>query len=48
VSEEIYRRVMELALLGELRHPCSLPPLENSSPRSPDNAQSARPAAMIP
>jgi hypothetical protein len=36
VSDEIYRRVMELALLGELRDPRSLPPLDNS-PRSPDD-----------
>jgi hypothetical protein len=37
VSDEIFRRVMELALLGELRHPCSLPPLENSPAGSPDD-----------
>ena len=31
VSDEIYRRVIELALLGELRDPRSLPPLDNSA-----------------
>lgn len=34
VSDEIFRRVMELALLGELPDPRELPPLHNS-PRSP-------------
>jgi hypothetical protein len=33
VSDEIFRYVMERALLGELRHPCSLPPL-GKDPRS--------------
>jgi hypothetical protein len=28
VSDELFRQVMELALLGELRHPASLPPLD--------------------
>jgi hypothetical protein len=37
VSDEIFRYVMEKALLGELRDPCSLPPLDNSA-RSPDDA----------
>jgi hypothetical protein len=35
VSDETWRRVMELALLGELPDPRELPPLANS-PRSPD------------
>jgi hypothetical protein len=34
VSDEIFRRVMELALLGELPDPRELPPLKND-PRSP-------------
>jgi hypothetical protein len=36
VSEEIWRYVMERALLGELRRTPLLPPLEND-PRSPDD-----------
>jgi hypothetical protein len=31
VSDEIFRYVMELALLCELRDPRSLPPLDNSA-----------------
>jgi hypothetical protein len=36
VSDELFRQVMERALLGELRRKPLLPPLGNS-PRSPDD-----------
>ena len=36
VSDELFRQVMELALLGQLRRTPLLPPLKND-PRSPDD-----------
>jgi hypothetical protein len=37
LGDEDWRRYLEKALLGELRHPCSLPPLEHQMPRSRDD-----------
>jgi hypothetical protein len=37
LSDEIFRQVMERALLGELRRKPLLPPLKNSPPRLPDD-----------
>ena len=33
VSDELFRHVMQKALLGELRHPASLPPLDSRKAR---------------
>jgi hypothetical protein len=53
ITDEIFRYVMERALLGELRHTPLLPPIKNSPGGFPgdeheQNAQSAPPASMIP
>jgi hypothetical protein len=38
VSDEIFRQAMEMALLGELRHPHSLPPLKDGGDCGDDEA----------